>query len=797
MQAQDKGGAICNEGKLILSNCIFDTNTAGSFGGAICMFAGSAEISNSDFANNILTNFAFTRDTYECFGGAIGIYEGKVVVTGCNFAQNNAHQGITADGKAINGCGGAIGVYNGRLEVNGVKFEENNAGCGGAIAVRTGTLTVNNFEVKNNTAANAGGGLYLKGGNVEILDGTIQNNATTLEGKAEDVEWLISDSASTYLTNNVFSASVSNTEKNSIYSASEFPVGANFALGGKAELTLAPDKTVYVKENLTTTAPITLSASRSNGEDMVGMRVVYFASDDAVTEKVFKMSTLEHNLVLGSEAGEKFLYITTEYLVQFYQYYENEEFKNPLTAKGQNHEQRITYGNAATEPDYGTREGMVFGGWEARLMEDPTQVVNVSPSRITNNVYFVAKWGVVAQVTFTADGVPVGKPLEIITGTAITQAQLEAYAIPAKTGHTPKHWAIEVDGQLVEYTNQKITGNTTLTAVYEPDILTVTLKDENNITLGTVEVEYNNKLTADDILYINEFLDFDRVGYDDDDPYWSLNGTAFNFNTAITSNITLIATYVKNQYRVDFVVEYYTLDGVYQTDYTLNASSVGYGDVVSEFPTPKTVEGFDPTKVVWDYDNSAITENTTITGRIDINVYTVNFIVDGEVIATYQKEHFQTLDSSEIPAPIPSKVGYDQRDPIWKGDLSAEIKSDINFEAEYFLNVYYVTFILPDGTKLEPREVYHGHTVDSSNVIDLAFGEIVQFNKSLDNITEDCEISVTKINLFMWIMIAVGIIILIIAIIVTVKVVKRKRMVKEARKRHRHIGPYVTGDDEF
>ena len=46
-------------------------------------------------------------------------------------------------------------------------------------------------------------------------------------------------------------------------------------------------------------------------------------------------------------------------------------------------------------------------------------------------------------------------------------------------------------------------------------------------------------------------------------------------------------------------------------------------------------------------------------------------------------------------------------------------------------------------------------------------------------------------------MIGVGVIVLAVSAFMIYKLVKRRRVIAEARKRHRHIGPYVTGDDEF
>ena len=150
---------------------------------------------------------------------------------------------------------------------------------------------------------------------------------------------------------------------------------------------------------------------------------------------------------------------------------------------------------------------------------------------------------------------------------------------------------------------------------------------------------------------------------------------------------------------------------------------------------------------------------------------------------------------------IPEKTGYTQTAPVWTlegASTTDAVTSNRTFKAKYTQNIYTVTFILPDGNRVE-RNVRHGETVDGDNIIQKNFGELVRFDKSLDNITADCEIKVSKINLFMWIMIAFGCILLIILLIIVIKIIKKKKLQSIARKKHkqaRRVGPFVTGDDE-
>ena len=227
--------------------------------------------------------------------------------------------------------------------------------------------------------------------------------------------------------------------------------------------------------------------------------------------------------------------------------------------------------------------------------------------------------------------------------------------------------------------------------------------------------------------------------------------------------------------------------------------TVDYNTIVQIFPSLPANEAFTQNQIVWNYQNAPIVENTAIYGDIDINVYLVKFEADGEITNSYNIEHGKMLES--VPE-IPEKVGYNQVAPSWflNGATTEDaVTSNRTFVAKYTQNIYTVTFVLPDDSRVE-RIVKHGESVNADNVITKGFGELIRFDRSLDNITEDCEIHVWKVNLFMWIMIAFGGILLLVVFIIVIKIIKKKKLQSIARKKHKHtrnrVGPFVTGDDE-
>jgi predicted outer membrane repeat protein len=150
-------GVFNQDGKLKVSNCVFDSNTSYK-GGAINNWGGSSEltVTNSEFLNNTATED----------GGAIyGIY--KISVMNSIFSNNSA----TEDGGAI--------FANGEINITRNTFDGNNAELnGGAIAGLPHGITQNTFI--NNTATNMGGGIYIYTA-LDISNNTFINNSAALD----------------------------------------------------------------------------------------------------------------------------------------------------------------------------------------------------------------------------------------------------------------------------------------------------------------------------------------------------------------------------------------------------------------------------------------------------------------------------------------------------------------------------------------------------------------------------------------------------------------------------------------
>ena len=856
-----RGGAIFNSGaNLLIEQCDFESNgllgmehsqnttingihyDGVVYGGALSIENGETTISGGTFQNSYARNEDYPDDVVGR-GGAIEIRKGELSINGTTFSGNTAYLGgaiavvggeltvndFEVSGNSANQLGGGVFLDGGDLTINGGTISGNSAKYGGAIAVLGGKLTVNNFTVSGNTATQEGGGLYLKSGTVEINGGTIKNN-TTSANKAQDVAWLISDSGNDYLSNNIFSAKVENENNNYvIYSESDFPVGENFELGKNNYVNLLADKTIYVKANLTPNGEkktiLINVVLAENSEDE--QPVVYFINKEAMVgaENVFDLQNAKFNLFPNT--NKLYLHAKPISVVQFFKYYD-EETKTlqglmPVVKDGQElDEQEVLYTNSAIVPNTDLGGGVYVVGWVARKFGNLDIVLEMTPGSIEESVVFVAILGFEIDVQFMAGDEVLGTISTMKSNEIIDEQTLQGYIDLVwanhnnKTGHTfagtfsyynaetnEKEGVYNLGDRLIavdEHPEDGVKTTITLKADYDKNKYTVVFKGagENGEILKTFEnVVYEDTLglSQEKLEELEELLPGIK-GYDDKKPCWTYENTDIVFDpgsSIITGDTTLVATYFKNKYDITFVVKYISSTNVIERDEEddeeLASIKVEYLGSAT-LPTPTRLDGFDG-EIVWDYDGAPIESNLIITGEVYINKYTVSFIANGKILDSYEKEHFETL--TEIPE-IPEEDGYTILG--WDKDTSSEIKSNINFEAEYRLKVYTITFVLPDGTKID-RTVKHGHTVDNSNIIDIGFGEIVKYDKPLENITADGEIRVTTINLFMWIMIGVGVIVLAVSAFMIYKLVKRRRVIAEARKRHRHIGPYVTGDDEF
>ena len=251
--------------------------------------------------------------------------------------------------------------------------------------------------------------------------------------------------------------------------------------------------------------------------------------------------------------------------------------------------QTVLPGETAKEPTEPTKEAFIFDGWYlGNTKYDFTQ-------KVTKSITLVAKWKEDPnvkryEVTFDSDGgSAVTKQRIIENKTAVVPKN------PTKQGYQFVEW--QLDGTKFDF-KTKITKDITLKAKWKEVITyTVTFNSDGGSTVASQSVIEGNKASKP--------KDPTKEGYNFKE--WQLNGSAYNFNNTVTSDITLVAVWTEKPvvYTVTFK------DG----NTTLSTKSVNKGDVVA-IPASPRKEGYIFKE--WQLNGTAYNFNTPVTSDITL-----------------------------------------------------------------------------------------------------------------------------------------------------------------------------------
>ena len=322
---------------------------------------------------------------------------------------------------------------------------------------------------------------------------------------------------------------------------------------------------------------------------------------------------------------------------------------------------------------------------------------------ITAETYIYAIWEAVEyNVTVTGGTASVGAGTPITKATMGTTVTLTAGAAP--TGQMFDKWV--VNGVVVDDANSATTtfvmpaGNVTAEATYK-DIpvvtYTVTFDSNGGSAVTAQNIEAGQKATKP--------ADPTKSGYDFKG--WTLNGSAYDFNTAVNGDITLVATWEQQQ--------------VVPTVYTVTFDSNGGSAVTAQNieAGQKATKPADPTRSGYDFkgwtlNGSAYDFNSVVNGDITLvatweqqqvvpTVYTVTFDSNGGSAVTAQ--NIEAGQKATKPAD-PTKAGYDFKGWTLNGsayDFNTAVNGDITLVATWeqqqvVPTTYTVSFAANGGT---------------------------------------------------------------------------------------------------
>ncbi len=289
--------------------------------------------------------------------------------------------------------------------------------------------------------------------------------------------------------------------------------------------------------------------------------------------------------------------------------------------------QVVKSGEKATEPTAPTKEGYTFVGWfvgdtaydfEAAVTEDVTV-----KAKWTQNTY---------NVTFDTDGGSAVDSQTVTHGQKATEP-----TAPTKAGYTFVGWFV---GDTAYDFEAAVAGDVTIKAKWTQNTYTVTFDADNGTENTTATVAEGAKVEAP--------VAPTKVGYAF--VGWYLGDNAYDFETAITGEITLKAVWTLNQYTVTFDAD----NGTENT-----TATVAHGGTVAAPTEAPTKEGY--TFVGWFVGENAYNFESVVTGEFtikavwEINKYTVSFDSNGgSAVEDATVEHGQAVAKPTDP----TKRGY-------------------------------------------------------------------------------------------------------------------------------------------
>ncbi len=232
------------------------------------------------------------------------------------------------------------------------------------------------------------------------------------------------------------------------------------------------------------------------------------------------------------------------------------------------------------------------------------------------------------------------------------------------------------------------------------------------------KAHYAINFYVDDQLYRRDMVEYESVVAKPSNPTkagynfvgWRLsNGTMYSFTSQVVGELNLYAEFDTNTYKVRF----------YNGERLLDTINVRFGEKVTvnfgSGITGYTLDGWYADanfKTLFDFD-SAITGDTNIFGKYDLNYFTVDFYVNGQLQASQQVGYRYRATA---PTDITLEAGYHIEQWFTDIDLTHiydfvnPITSDLVLFGKVERDKFYVTFIA-NGQKIL-REVYYGDTLD-------------------------------------------------------------------------------------
>ncbi|MAP55595.1 MAG: hypothetical protein CL605_11900, partial [Altibacter sp.] len=174
------GGIFSTNGTVTIADITIFSNYANRAGGAIEVIDGALNLNGTVVAFNDVNGTAGTPAP----GNGGGIHISGITTTNINNAVISANQAAREGGGLWNQAGSTMNVFDTMVNINSASGSAADDG-GGGIFNNGGNLGIVNGTVQNNIAngtSGSGGGLFSTAGTVAIIGGMIDNNAANRAG---------------------------------------------------------------------------------------------------------------------------------------------------------------------------------------------------------------------------------------------------------------------------------------------------------------------------------------------------------------------------------------------------------------------------------------------------------------------------------------------------------------------------------------------------------------------------------------------------------------------------------------
>lgn len=263
----------------------------------------------------------------------------------------------------------------------------------------------------------------------------------------------------------------------------------------------------------------------------------------------------------------------------------------------------VEEGKTVTRPNNPTKKGYSFKEWQ---LDGKTYNFK---TKVTDDITLKAVWEklVIYTVTFDSDGGTKVNNLEVEKNNVVTKP-----TNPTKSGYQFKGWYL---GNNIYDFNTKVTGDITLKAKWEKYYVVSFDLNGGTGNGNNVNVVSGSKLEKPS--------DPVRTGYTFTG--WTLNGSAYDFNKVVNSNIKLTANWKINSYTVKF-----DTDG----GSSISSQTVKYKEKATRPSDPVKI-GYEFTG--WTLNGKTYDFNTEITGDITLKA---NFKKDEYTIVATRVDKF-------------------------------------------------------------------------------------------------------------------------------------------------------------